>query len=573
MAPDVAPALARLFPRTRRAAKLIAHLVILAAAPSAVATSAAVASSDGRTASALPRVASSAQQRSCPTTVDQRAFASAAQLRRLVRQENSFGERFLASSAHNRTIRWIEDEVRAIDDFNVRSDPFRVWRWLPRTNARGRPGLDLGRAGGLSVTRPSGSTQQVPVAGAVRFSQATGPRGRRAPLVSLGPDEEITAQNAGGKVVVREFPATSLPYAALQAIGLYVTPGLANATGNYERPFLNELHQDLLAASAAGAAGVVFTFDVPRRQVRGYGDPHTGTIFKVPAVFVGGAEAVRLKSLAAQGASARVVVRAKVDRASTRNVIATLPGRSAQRIILGANTDGQSWVQENAVAGLIAFARYYARLPVRCRPRTLEISFASAHDAIVVDGMERYSAPLDAQYDKGSVAFAFAVEHLGTREIVPGASNRLRFTGRGEPFLFAAGDSDVLRETAVEATKRRNLDRTAVLPGLGLPTAGQVPPICSMGGLGNFFHPRLIPTLAMISGPWSLYAPSFKASAIDFQRMRSQLLAVGDSVLALDGVPREQIAGDYLEMGDQRAQGAPTCPPSVLPEFAPGPGQ
>jgi hypothetical protein len=506
---------------------------------------------------------------------DRRAasLASAARLRSLVRRENSFGERFLASAAHNRAIDWIEDEVRAIDGFSVRSDPFRVWRWLPRTSARGRPGLDLGRAGGLSVIRPDGSTQQVPVAGAVRFSQPTGARGRRAPLVHLAPDEEITSQNAAGKVVVREFPATSLRYGALQGIGIHVTPDLANATGTYERPFLNELHQELLAAGAAGAAGVVFTFDVPREQVRGYGDPHTGTIFKVPAVFVGGAEAARLRSLAAQGASARVVVRARVDRAPTRNVIATLRGRSSQRIILGANTDGQSWVQENAVAGLIAFARYYARLPLRCRPRTLEIAFTSAHDAIVVDGMERYSAPLDAQYDQGRIAFAFIVEHLGTRELVPGDDGRLRFTGKGEPFLFAAGDSDVLRRTAASATRRRSLDRTAVLPGLGVPTAGQVPPVCSMGGLGNFFHRRLIPTLAMISGPWSLYAPFSRASAIDFRRMRAQLLAMGDSLLALDGVSRERIAGDYLRMREQRAQGAPTCPRELYPQFAPGPGR
>ena len=112
-------------------------------------------------------------------------------------------------------------------------------------------------------------------------------------------------------------------------------PDLASASGAYERPFLNELHQELLAASKAGAAGVVYTFDLPRKQVHGYGDPHTGTIFRVPALFVGGAEAKRLRSLAAAGASARVVVRAKVERARTSNVIATLPGQSSQRIILG----------------------------------------------------------------------------------------------------------------------------------------------------------------------------------------------------------------------------------------------
>jgi len=84
--------------------------------------------------------AGTAQAASCPTTVEPGSFASAAELRGLVRHENSFGERFLAGSAHNRTIGWIEDELRAIDGVRVRSDRFRVWRWLPRTRAKHRPG-------------------------------------------------------------------------------------------------------------------------------------------------------------------------------------------------------------------------------------------------------------------------------------------------------------------------------------------------------------------------------------------------------------------------------------------------
>jgi hypothetical protein len=87
---------------------------------------------------------------------------------------------------------------------------------------------------------------------------------------------------------------------------------------------------------------------------------------------------------------------------------------------------------------------------MRCRPRTLEIAFTSAHDAVVVDGAARYAQRLDDEYDDGGVAYAFAVEHLGTRELVPqpdpdGSGQRLEFTGLGEPFLFAAGDSAVLR--------------------------------------------------------------------------------------------------------------------------------
>ena len=63
---------------------------------------------------------------SCPTTTNAKAFASAAELRRLVKQENRFGERYLASRAHNRTIGWIKDEVSAIDGFKIRSDRYRL---------------------------------------------------------------------------------------------------------------------------------------------------------------------------------------------------------------------------------------------------------------------------------------------------------------------------------------------------------------------------------------------------------------------------------------------------------------
>ena len=518
----------------------------------------------------------------CPGTVDGADFASKRQLRELVTQENSFGQRFLGSPAHDSTIDWIKDEIRSIDDFKVRSGPYKIWSWLPRTKATDRPGLDLARAGGLSVTGADGAETKLSDAGAVRFSQPTGKQGRAGELVYLPPDQEITPENAAGKVIVRDYPAAPIPLAGLQIIDEYITPDLASQAGTFDRPFLGERpqHEELLAASRAGAAGVIYTFDLPREQIAGYGDPHTGTIFKVPAVYVDGDTAAQLRGLAAQGGnSARVVVRAKVERDKTRNLIATLPGKSPQKTALFTNTDGQSWVQENGVSGLLAFARYYAELPMRCRPRTLEIAFTSAHDAVVVDGAGRYAERLDDQYDEGGVAYAFAVEHLGTREILPepdpdGSGQRLVFTGLGEPFLFAAGDSAVLRQTAVDVTKRRNLDRTAVLQGLALPEAGRIPPICSMGGLGTFTQGHLVPTLAVISGPWSLYAPSFERRALDFKRMRSQLLAIGDTVLALDRVPSEQIAGDYPAYREQRAQGAAGCPPPEnLPQFAPGPGE
>jgi hypothetical protein len=107
------------------------------------------------------------------------------------------------------------------------------------------------------------------------------------------------------------------------------------------------MHEELIAAGRAGAAGLGLVFDNPRGQVRGYFDPHNGTHYRVPGVFVGGDEGIQLRRLAARGRPVRIVVRAKPDDARTRNLIATLPGQSRERIVLGTNTDGNTWVQEN----------------------------------------------------------------------------------------------------------------------------------------------------------------------------------------------------------------------------------
>ena len=449
--------------------------------------------------------AASASAADCPDSISGPDFASKVQLRHMTRDFNSFGPRILESAAHEKAIDWLADQARGIDGMRVKSHPYRAYNWLPRTHVKGGPGLDIGRAGGISVTRPGGSTVNVPDAGAVHWSKPTGKAGRGGPLVYLPPDEDITPENSAGKVVIRDFQLGSLPFGLLQALlGIYVTPDLASDT-DYTRPYLSpNLHSDLIEAGQAGAAGVIFTFDVPRDEVRGYYDPHVGTLYREPAVFVGSRQAEQLKAAAAQGSSAHVVVRATVDPGKTRNVIADLPGRSPEKIVMAANTDGNSWVQENGVIGMLAFARYYAKLPMSCRPRTLELVFSSSHDSFGTgDGLD----PDHYRVNRDKIAFAFAIEHLGTRQILPtgdGADRHLEFTGEGDPFLFAAGDSDVLRETAVATTTSRHLDRTAILRGVGVPVQGQVPPICSMGGLGNAFHPRLIPTLAMISGPWTL---------------------------------------------------------------------
>ena len=128
---------------------------------------------------------SAATAATCPRVVDGAEFSGKKELRELTKKFNSFGPRILASSAHNKSIDWLEDEARGVDGFKTKSESFKVYRWLPKAQLKGGPGLDIGGAGRLSVTQADGSTVKVPDAGAVHWSEPTGKQGQGGPLVYL----------------------------------------------------------------------------------------------------------------------------------------------------------------------------------------------------------------------------------------------------------------------------------------------------------------------------------------------------------------------------------------------------
>ena len=144
-------------------------------------------------------------------------------------------------------------------------------------------------------------------------------------------------------------------------VGIYITPDLANATGNYERPFLNTLQQELIAAGRGGGRGRRSSASTcPASRCAATTIPTRERSTACRRCSSAAPRRRQLKALAAQGGVRSVAVAPRWIAAKTRNVVATLPGRSPQKIVLGANTDGKSWVQENGVTGMIAFARYYA---------------------------------------------------------------------------------------------------------------------------------------------------------------------------------------------------------------------
>ena len=530
----------------------------------ALATAACSSSSDG---DAAPEEADG-EAVTCPERVDEAEFASAEELHELLATFNEFGLRSPGSTQGEASLDWLGEQFAAIDGVEVTWDTYEIDRWQPTPEAEDAPGRDLAAAGALRVDGDA----EVPVAGAVPYTTPTGDDGVTAPMVHLAAGEEITAADAAGKVVVQEIEHGSLPYAAFGAIGQHLTDDVPTE-GDYDRPYLRPIDEILTAAGVAGAAGLVMVWDAPTDQVAGYWAPHTGTRYRLPAVYVGRDGLDDLLARADAGEDATVVVRAEWDRATTRSLFATVPGGSRERIVFDTNNDAANWIQENGTIAALGLARYLASLPLECRPRDIQFALTANHLGFTGDGNNRFAPQLDRDYDEGTVAFVMGIEHLGAREVLPDPVGRLAFSGEAEVYaLSAPSESPVLVEATIDAVEGRDLPRTAVLQGVGTPVAGQVPQICSQGGLGTPFHDRLIPTIGGISGPWSMFAPSFGADAVDADLFRSQTLAFGDITLALGPVDRDEIAGDYLAAREQRAAGTvELCPTDPPPAEAPGP--
>ncbi|ENW06770.1 hypothetical protein [Acinetobacter beijerinckii] len=510
---------------------------------------------------------------SCPSFIDEKKFTDAKTLEKMVQVGPDLAQlRTTGSQAHQQLINWIELEAKKIPGMQLKSDQYEIQRWQPMIMAENGKGRSLLRSGQLSV-----NGKEIPIAGAVPYSLGTTLTGNSGELVFLTSNQPITAEHKG-KIIVRAIPTSqdpvyanmvAPPYAFLFQFAKYLSSSLNELkTQRYDKPFLagELMNQDLIAAGKVGAAGLILGFDVPRDQVKDYFDPHNGLHYRLPAVFLGVDEFAEVKALASSNTQAKIVVQAERDTATTRNLIATLPGLSDEKIVFVANTDGNTWVQENGVSGMIALAQYFAKLPLKCRPKTYEFAFNTGHLHMSKEGTFRYMEQLDQEYKQGKVSFVFAVEHLGTREIVAkprtdgGVGRTLEFSGKPEPQAwFVPEDHVLMQKVATEAAQRRKLPAVMISTGQDVPNAKRLPKQCDFGGIGNASHKNLIPTMATISGPWSLWAPSFGKDAVDFNLMREQLLAIGDSVLALQNHTKAEIDGPYTAWRAAGEQGKLVC--------------
>ncbi len=506
---------------------------------------------------------------SCPTAPKPSRLPGAAALERMNSFVGRLGVRPTGSSAQRRYIGWIKRHLRGIPGLEEHSLPFSINRWTPD----GKTTLRM-RVGGKAV--------DLPVAGAVPYSKPTGRRGAVARLAFVPGYQGITAANSAGKIVVRPAPAGSV------AQSLFLLPIVSWETydpddsispaENFYGDFINynARVQDMRDAAAAGAKGILFVKDEPRRQLIGHYEPYEGTAWKTPGAFLGVDQGSRITDAidAGKKPTARLVVHAHYKHVVTRSLLATIPGKSSQRIIIDSHTDGTNAVEDNGPVAMVAMARYLAGLPMRCRPRTVEFAFSTAHfyqrvgpDKTIRDGgAEQLAERLDRAYDRGTVSAVLVLEHLGAKdyEAEPRKHGKpgdvLRSIGERAIQFIGVTPSPDLVDTVDGVVKRYDMRRSILLQGSDAP-GSTVPAHCSFGGEGTPFERHLLPTIGVIAAPQFLYDPAFGISGIDFKVMHSELLGYTELVNRLGTMTQASIAGTVPAERQQRDLGQPGCPP------------
>jgi hypothetical protein len=503
----------------------------------------------------------------CPVAPDPGALPDAAKLREQNALLAELGVRPTGSTAQNRYIAWILRQVKAVPGAQVSEQRFHINRWHAGSMA-----LQLS-AGGASST--------IPIAAPVPYAQPTGSAGVSGPLVEIPDEEAITAANAAGRIVLRPAPAGSVPNYDffLPAVSwlVYDPNNTIDPTQSFLGDFINYNARvaDLRNAAAAGAKALLFVKDLPSRQLPNHYEPYEGTPWKVPAVYLGADEGKRVSdAIVAGGApSARLVLHASFREVETPTVLATIPGQSAQRIVIDSHTDGTNAVEDNGPIAMVAMARYAAALPASCRPRTLEFVFPTAHFyQRVADPSKRYggagviAAQLDPEYDEGKVSSVLTIEHLGAidYEQMPradgGPGSELVANGLRAIQFIGITPSSALVAATTEAVRNYGMERTILLQGADAP-GSTVPSHCNFGGEGTPYNVHLLPTIGVISAPQSLYDPSFGLEGIDFNVMHDELLGFTELLNKLGTMSQGEVAGEVPLEREQRAAGGTPCPP------------
>lgn len=371
------------------------------------------------------------------------------------------------------------------------------------------------------------------------YTEGTGPEGVSGELhyVGRGMDPAEFA-GAEGKIVVVDLWAPGLPYDTFfDPFDVYThdpdntMPG-AKVTQNW--PVFNFRRPDFVPYQHAvntGAVGMIAILDFDLGDSDFYWTPYDHVVRDMPGVYISKSSGTRLKEQIAAGpVSANIEVEARNILSMTNNVIATIPGRTDEIILVTTHIDGWASNDASGTAVMLALAKYFANSSTQL-DRTLLFMFAAGHFA-GDEATKQFIANNTELIDR--VVVQIGVEHIAKEYIQ--VDGKLQASGQVSPRVFflsgatAFQANTILTSVTHSATINNDLRRTIGLPAAG--PLGADPP-----GLSRWYHEHGgIPVVHFISGPAIMFTPMDTPDTIAKEELRPVAKALVEIIHGLDPV-------------------------------------
>lgn len=382
---------------------------------------------------------------------------TAATLQRWHEAKAAGGPTFSGSPAWRTHVEWVEEALGERGVVALERDRFTYPRWWTS---------DDRDAGDWRLTIDG---VDVPVASYWAYSGSTPDAGITAPLVLY--DEERAADIAPGSIVAFPIPPLGDPPPAMFAPAghEYATPDLA---GIDRRLATDHWYQVNYATRFGGfgdrlrkarAAGGLVLFDMGFGRADGI---YTFPLLKpgevgVPGLYLDRDASARVRTAAAAGRPATLVLKARREEAETWFLSGILPGRdfgtaADELVLLITHTDGPNLTQENGGLALVALVQELARMPREQRRRSLLLVLDPQHYMPGRHTVDWFARHPDLA---GRIVASVGVEQLGQREYAE-RGREFTQTGNPETTILFSQDDPRLMAMALEAIRAAGLPRT-----------------------------------------------------------------------------------------------------------------
>lgn len=444
---------------------------------------------------------------------------------------NDLGPRLTGSASHKKYNEFIKAELDSYG-LEVFEDKYTFNKWEAKSWS-------------LTIEKVGGGIEEIPTTFYYPYSGETGTKGVSGDLIYCGSGGNL--KKAKGKIAIVEVRIPSLPGSLILKKRSSVPKGV-KLPRRVTNPVVGSVLKGpgLAKAAEEGVLGVICVWrKLSYENALNQYLPFTSGYKGCPSLWVDGKTGDKLKKLAKKKVKANIVLEATIEKeAETNTIYSVLPGNnSKETIIINTHTDGPNACEENGGIALLALAKYFSKIPLSERNRTIIFVFVTGHFQLPQFGMknrqatsrwlEEHTGLWDGINSNKKAVAAITIEHLGCTEWKDNKKHsEYSQTNLIDLELVYTGNK-IMDQIYLKALEGRTKIRTVTLRPRNNIYFGEGEPLFQVG----------IPTISLVTAPDYLCKCSKEGEIekLDMELMDEQIITFLKVIIEIDKITAEAL--------------------------------